>query len=270
MAQASTLPAFVPYLKENGNGYFNEVTPLATTSTTAKSTLSSMFSTPLAKIVTATITVVAISGVTAGIVVANRASNVSSSGPEQITLSVLSTSPDINTPSTMGVSWVIPEGASYKAFNLPAKSYIDAGYTVPVVANSGLPAVKPRALWGNSPTNLTFSSPANFTRYSYSLGIDWRLVVSNATSGALYSAAIGPLAPGTIFYYSVGDDANGFSTPTMAMNIPAAGTPGVSLAVIGDLGTTSNSSSTMEHVMTSHKTKNFAGILHMGDISYAG
>lgn len=217
---------------------------------------------PLSSAAVAVLALGAVAGVTTAAVIASRAAaSATSSGPEQVMLTIMS-------PTSLGVTWAVAEGASYTPFNLPAKNYLP-DYRVPVVVNSGVPAVLPRVRWGIAPDALNSSSPANQTRYSVNLNRDWRKVVANATSSALLSAVFGPLVPGQTYYYSVGDDANGFTAPVATVAPPAAGAVGARFAVIGDLGTTSNSSATLAHVLAEHASAPFAALLYLGDLSYS-
>ena len=184
-----------------------------------------------------------------------------SSGPEQVMLLPMG-------PDSFAITWVIPVGARYTPLSAPYPSR-SAGYAPPVVVNSGLPPVSPRIEYGTRVDALTSIVSAEMTSYEYRGGSDWRGVRSNASSPLLFSAIATGLPPGGTFYYRCGDDANGFSPVTAAVALPPVGTAGVRVAVLGDLGTTVNSSSTVDHVLARHAAVPFAGILHAGDLSYA-
>ena len=204
-----------------------------------------------------------VGGIVGGLVAAAAARGGPAAGspPQQIMLSALQ-------PGMLAVTWVIPYGATYTVITPPsAASY--PMWTAAAAVTGGAPAVLPRVEWQLLGVGGPLSAPANVTKYDYTLGTDWRLTVSNATSPTIFSALIGPLPPGAAFTYRVGDDANGFSPRLQAAAPRAAGTAGVSLAVIGDLGTTSNSSWTRDHVLAAHATVPFDAVIHLGDLSYA-
>ena len=209
-----------------------------------------------------------VGGIVGGVAAARAASGGAPDGapPQQIMLSAMA-------PGVLAVTWVIPFGASYAVVTPPNPAKFPDWVPASAIAG-GLPAVLPRVEWALAAAaggggTLTSSSPANATQYKYTLGIDWRLTLSNATSPTIFSALIGPLPPGAAFVYRVGDDANGFSPRTLAAAPRAAGMAGVSLAVIGDLGTTTNSSWTRDHVLAAHAAAPFDAVLHLGDLAYS-
>ena len=76
--------------------------------------------------------------------------------------------------------------------------------------------------------------------------------------------------PGTRFFYTVGDDVNGFSSVQSARVPPPSGTPGVTVAVIGDLGTTNFSADTVAHVASQYAALgSMSSLLLVGDLSYS-
>jgi hypothetical protein len=202
-----------------------------------------------------------IAGGLAAAAAARGGGSAAGSPPQQIMLSSLA-------PGWLAVTWVIPYGATYSVVKPPsAKAY--PTWTAATAVAGGVPAVLPRVEWQLLGAGGPLTAPANVTAYDYVLGRDWRSAVSNATSPLIFSALIGPLPPGAAFTYRVGDDANGFSPRVQAAAPRAAGTAGVSLAVISDIGTTSNSSWTRDHVLAAHAVSPFDAVLHGGDISYA-
>jgi hypothetical protein len=214
--------------------------------------------TPARAAVALTVAAAVIGGIAAAAVAARGggggARGAASTGPEQVALAYLA-------PSAFAVSWVVPVGASYANATAAAAKY---SWRPRVIVNSGLPPVNARVRWGAAPGALTSSAPAGVTSYAYTNGVDWRNVRSNATSPLLFTANITGNAPGAAFFYAVGDDANGFTAPARAVMLPAAGTPGVSLAVIGDLGVGENSSLTLARLLESHAERPFAAVLHLG------
>jgi len=96
-------------------------------------------------------------------------------------------------------------------------------------------------------------------------------------SGALHRATMGPLEPGALYSYSVGDPARGWSA---SINFTAPLAPGAGVraapytfAVVGDLGQTADSADTLAAIMFRGLGGATPGavqsILNVGDLSYA-
>jgi hypothetical protein len=84
----------------------------------------------------------------------------------------------------------------------------------------------------------------------------------------LYSAVLSGLSLNTTYTYSVGGSASGNSVPMTFVSHPGVGPAmGLHLAVLGDLGQTNNSVSTLAHMAANPAIQ---AILHAGDLSYAG
>ncbi|KAK3018466.1 hypothetical protein RJ639_004126 [Escallonia herrerae] len=79
-------------------------------------------------------------------------------------------------------------------------------------------------------------------------------------SGQLHNVVIGPLKPNTVYYYRCGLD----SSPEFSFKTPPAQFP-IKFAVIGDLGQTEWTRSTLQHISKS----NYDVLLLPGDLSYA-
>ena len=122
---------------------------------------------------------------------------------------------------------------------------------------------------GASSTALPLSAPASCTWYSTTP--DQTFEYAAYTSPLLCSATITipSSSPGTVVRYVAGDDIHGFSSVRATATAPIPGTPGVRLAVLGDLGTTANSTSTLASILASHANAPFASALLVGDLSYA-
>ena len=77
----------------------------------------------------------------------------------------------------------------------------------------------------------------------------------------------GPLPPSTRLYYSVGDPARRMSQEFSFVSPPPVGAGALPyrLAVIGDLGQTPNSLSTLEHL----EVNDPGSVIDVGDLSYA-
>ena len=117
--------------------------------------------------------------------------------------------------------------------------------------------------YGDSPSSLTKTvlGPAGST---YTLG--------QYTSPYLYHVPLTDLTPNTQYYYTVGDAASGFSAalsfwshPGVGVGVTAPDGSPFTVAVIGDLGQTNNSLSTVEHVLGGVSNM----VMHIGDLSYA-
>ncbi|KAJ4705188.1 Purple acid phosphatase [Melia azedarach] len=78
-------------------------------------------------------------------------------------------------------------------------------------------------------------------------------------SGKIHHVKIGPLEPGTVYYYRCGGHGPEFSFKTPPASFP------IEFAVVGDLGQTEWTASTLEHV----GSKDYDVFLLPGDLSYA-
>ena len=90
----------------------------------------------------------------------------------------------------------------------------------------------------------------------------------NYISPMLYSAMISNLNPNTTYFYRVGDETCGWSPIFSTSTAPLPGTLGVRFAVVGDVGTTSNSINTLQGILDAHKRSPYAAMLLVGDLSY--
>ncbi|KAK1429549.1 hypothetical protein QVD17_11760 [Tagetes erecta] len=79
-------------------------------------------------------------------------------------------------------------------------------------------------------------------------------------SGQIHDVVIGPLEPGTVYYYKCGLD----SSPELSFRTPPAEFP-IDLAVSGDLGQTEWTRSTLKHI----QKIDYDVLLLPGDLSYA-
>lgn len=116
--------------------------------------------------------------------------------------------------------------------------------------------------WGTSATALTHSATGNQSTYTFNGGA--------YTSPFLHHVPLAGLPANTRVYYSVGGDASGFSGVMAFTTHPGYGLnpAGASrFCVIGDLGQTSNSQDTLNHIAAS--PNNFTSMIHVGDLSYA-
>lgn len=92
--------------------------------------------------------------------------------------------------------------------------------------------------------------------------------LSNYTSGIIHHVRIDGLEPGTKYFYKCGDS----SIPAMSeehvfetLPLPSPNAYPHRIAIIGDLGLTSNSSTTIDHVIVNDPSM----ILMVGDLTYA-
>ncbi|GER54228.1 purple acid phosphatase [Striga asiatica] len=103
--------------------------------------------------------------------------------------------------------------------------------------------------YGTLPEKLDGSASGESTSYSYFL----------YRSGKIHHVKIGPLEPGTIYYYRCG----GYG-PELSFRTPPADFP-VEFAVAGDLGQTEWTQSTLSHI----GARDYDVLLLPGDLSYA-
>jgi len=109
--------------------------------------------------------------------------------------------------------------------------------------------------------NMTTTGPSPKT---YKLG--------SYTSPYLYHVPLSGLVPGVKYFYTVGDSTSGvspvasfFAHPGIGPDVKNADGSDFTIAVIGDLGQTTNSESTRDHVLAGASDM----VMHVGDISYA-
>ncbi|KAM0037742.1 putative Acid phosphatase [Helianthus debilis subsp. tardiflorus] len=103
--------------------------------------------------------------------------------------------------------------------------------------------------YGKFPGKYDSSATGNSTSYHYFL----------YTSGEIHHVTIGPLDPATTYYYRCGGSGPEFNFQTPPVNFP------IEFVVVGDLGQTEWTSSTLEHINAS----NYDVLLLPGDLSYA-
>lgn len=104
--------------------------------------------------------------------------------------------------------------------------------------------------YGTSSGSYAFSANGNSTTYTYVA----------YTSGEIHYVDIGPLKPNTVYYYKCGSN----SGPEFSLKTPPSQFP-IKFAVIGDLGQTDWTSSTLNHIAKS----DYDMLLLPGDLSYA-
>lgn len=90
----------------------------------------------------------------------------------------------------------------------------------------------------------------------------------NYTSEYMHHVTITGLEPNTTYYYSCGDLTDGTMSGTFSfVTLPLEGSPApITFSVVGDLGQTTDSVQTVNHMMEEVDT---VAILHAGDMSYA-
>ncbi|KAL5203615.1 hypothetical protein ABZP36_008486 [Zizania latifolia] len=103
--------------------------------------------------------------------------------------------------------------------------------------------------YGTSPGKYTASATGDHTTYSYFF----------YKSGAIHHVTIGPLEPSTTYYYRCGQAGDEFSLRTPPATLP------IELVVIGDLGQTGWTASTLNHIGGG----DYDMLLLPGDLSYA-
>ena len=124
-------------------------------------------------------------------------------------------------------------------------------------------------IFGQSAGSLDRSAAA--ARFSYSAPATFGSNASYA-SPAIFAATLSGLQVSQPVFYSVGADACGGWSPTLsASTAPDAGVAGATVAIIGDLGQTANSSTTLANILarSAAAAAPFAATLLVGDLSYA-
>ncbi|GLT62643.1 hypothetical protein SLA2020_352620 [Shorea laevis] len=109
--------------------------------------------------------------------------------------------------------------------------------------------VESKVEYGEQPGNYNAVVTGESTRYEYFF----------YTSGKIHHVKIGPLEPATTYYYRCGGQGPEFSFKTPPVNFP------IEFAVVGDLGQTEWTASTLAHV----GSKDYDVFLLPGDLSYA-
>ncbi|XP_058107588.1 probable purple acid phosphatase 20 [Magnolia sinica] len=104
--------------------------------------------------------------------------------------------------------------------------------------------------YGTSSGVHSFSATGTTSTYSYIL----------YKSGQIHDVVTGPLKPNTVYYYQCGSS----SAPEFRFKTPPAQLP-IKFAVVGDLGQTGWTNSTLQHIDSS----NYDVLLLPGDLSYA-
>jgi acid phosphatase type 7 len=87
-------------------------------------------------------------------------------------------------------------------------------------------------------------------------------------SGVIHHVQIDGLKPETLYFYQIGDFTKGSTSGTLTFKtLPKVGSKQpVTFGVLGDLGQTTDSQSTLLHLI---ENRALAMILHAGDLSYA-
>lgn len=124
-------------------------------------------------------------------------------------------------------------------------------------------AAKTEVIYGLSPKNLDNKAEGYTTSYDFnypSFGM--------YQSGTIHHVQLSNLKPDTLYFYQCGDTAaSAVSGLLQFRTMPAVGDKKpMRFAVIGDLGQTSDSHSTIQHVM---QRSDLGMILHAGDLGYA-
>uniref|UniRef100_A0A6N2JYX3 Purple acid phosphatase n=3 Tax=Salix viminalis TaxID=40686 RepID=A0A6N2JYX3_SALVM len=167
--------------------------------------------------------------------------NVTSNFPEQISLA-------ISSPTSMWVSWVTGE------------AQIGSNVIPPDPAS-----VASEVWYGKESGKYTSRGKGDSTIYTQLYPFEGLL---NYTSGIIHHVRIDGLEPETKYFYKCGDS----SIPAMSeehvfetLPLPGPNAYPRRIAIIGDLGLTSNSSTTIDHVIANDPSM----ILMVGDLTYA-
>ncbi|CAA7027934.1 unnamed protein product [Microthlaspi erraticum] len=170
-----------------------------------------------------------------------RKRNATSDFPEQIALA-------LSTPTSMWVSWVTGEAV--------------VGKDVKPLDTS---SVASEVWYGKEKGNYLLKKKGNATVYSQLYPFDGLL---NYTSGIIHHVLIDGLEPATKYYYKCGDS----SVPAMSEEISFETLPLPSkdsyphrIGFVGDLGLTSNTTTTIDHLMDNDPSL----VVIVGDLTYA-
>ncbi|XP_019181520.1 PREDICTED: purple acid phosphatase 23 isoform X3 [Ipomoea nil] len=167
--------------------------------------------------------------------------NVTSMFPEQIALA-------LSTPTSMWVSWVT--GEYQIGLNVTPLDPTKVGSEV---------------LYGKASRKYTKRKTGVSMVYSQLYPFEglW-----NYTSGIIHHVRIDGLEPQTKYYYKCGDSSLGEMSEELVFEtlpLPAPNQYPRRIAVVGDLGLTSNSTTTIDHLITNDPSM----VLMVGDLSYA-
>nr|GMD70103.1 purple acid phosphatase 23 isoform X1 [Ipomoea batatas] len=167
--------------------------------------------------------------------------NVTSMFPEQIALA-------LSTPTSMWVSWVT--GEYQIGLNVTALDPTKVGSEV---------------LYGKASRKYTKKKTGVSMVYSQLYPFEglW-----NYTSGIIHHVRIDGLEPQTKYYYKCGDSSLGEMSEELVFEtlpLPAPNQYPRRIAVVGDLGLTSNSTTTIDHLIANDPSM----VLMVGDLSYA-
>ncbi|XP_031111441.1 purple acid phosphatase 23 [Ipomoea triloba] len=167
--------------------------------------------------------------------------NVTSMFPEQIALA-------LSTPTSMWVSWVT--GEYQIGLNVTPLDPTKVGSEV---------------LYGKASRKYTKKKTGVSMVYSQLYPFEglW-----NYTSGIIHHVRIDGLEPQTKYYYKCGDSSLGEMSEELVfetLSLPAPNQYPRRIAVVGDLGLTSNSTTTIDHLIVNDPSM----VLMVGDLSYA-
>lgn len=161
--------------------------------------------------------------------------------PEQIALA-------LSTPDALWVTWITGDAQMG-----PQVTPLDPASVGSVVR------------FGTSPGVYTLELPGASLVYSQLYNFPGLL---NYTSGIIHHARLSDLLPNTSYYFKCGDPVtNVFSEEHSfrTLPLPSATSYPARIAIVGDLGLTSNSSTTLDHIIQNDPTL----LLVVGDMSYA-
>ncbi|XP_024515666.1 purple acid phosphatase 18 [Selaginella moellendorffii] len=110
----------------------------------------------------------------------------------------------------------------------------------------------------NSPSSVQYgTSPGKYESSATGSKLNYGFLLYK--SGTIHGAVLGPLENNTVYYYKCGGMGKEFSFKTPPANLP------VTFAVVGDIGQTGWTVTTLEHVQKS----TYDVLLFAGDLSYA-
>ena len=120
--------------------------------------------------------------------------------------------------------------------------------------------------YGRMPSQLNELAEGDTVQYSFNYYPDYK----EYQSGVIHHVVLEGLSPSTTYFYQCGDTSigdEGMSGVKNFKTLPAVGDKKpITFGVVGDLGQTSDSEVTVEHMLENERLQL---ILHAGDMSYA-
>ncbi|RZC62334.1 hypothetical protein C5167_024083 [Papaver somniferum] len=167
------------------------------------------------------------------------------------------------------VSSMVPEQISLALSSLPTSIWVSWVTGDAQIGSSVIPldpsTVKSEVWYGTQSGNYQFSQTGKSEVYSQLYPFQGLL---NYTSGIIHHVRLQRLEPGTKYYYKCGDtslSAMSKEHTVKTLPLPSPSNYRRRIAVVGDLGITSNTTTNVDHMVKNDPSM----ILMLGDLSYA-